>query len=65
MKRGIWIGAAIVGVMVGMAFVMPAVAQYRQLGAMRDNEPWLFLIGCLLTLAGCAAGIRSFKTARA
>jgi len=65
MKRGVLIGAAIVGVMVGMALVMPAVAQYRQIGAMHGGEPFLFLIGSLLTLGGCIAGIRAFKKARA
>src|SRR5437763_11461933 len=29
MKRGLMIGAGIVGILVGMALVMPAVAQYR------------------------------------
>jgi hypothetical protein len=65
MKRGLIITAGIIGVLVGMALVMPAVAQYRQLGAMRNEEPWLFLIGSLLTLGGCAAGIRGFKKSRA
>ena len=61
MKRGLWIATAIIGVMVGMAFVMPAVAQYRQIGVMRDGEPWLFLLGSLITLGGCFAGVKSFK----
>jgi len=65
MKRGLMIGGGIIGVMVGMALVMPAMAQYRQMGAMRNEEPWLFLIGSLLTLAGCFATFRSFKKARA
>jgi hypothetical protein len=65
MKRGLIITAGIVGIMVGMALVMPAVAQYRQLGAMKNEEPWLFLIGSLLTLAGCVAGIRGLKRSRA
>jgi hypothetical protein len=64
MKRGMMIGAGIVGVMVGMALVMPAVAQYRIDGAMRNSEPWLFLIGSLITLAGCLAGFRGLKKAR-
>jgi hypothetical protein len=64
MKRGLIIAAGIVGVLVGMAFVMPAVAQYQQEGAMKNGEPWLFLLGSLLTLAGAAAAIRSFKRAR-
>lgn len=65
MKRGLIISAGIIGILVGMALVMPAVAQYRQLGAMRNEEPWLFLIGSLLTLAGCVAGIRGLKKSRA
>jgi len=65
MKRGLMIGAGILGVMAGLALVMPAVAQYRQIGAMRNEEPWLFLAGSLLTLAGCFAAIRSFKKVRA
>jgi len=65
MKRGLIISAGILGVMVGMALVMPAVAQYRQIGAMRHEEPWLFLVGSLLTLAGCGAAIRGLKKSRA
>jgi hypothetical protein len=65
MKRGLIIGAGIFGVLIGMALVMPAVAQYRQIGVMRNNEPWLFLIGSLLTLAGCGAAIRGWINKRA
>ena len=65
MKRGLIISAGIIGILVGMALVMPAVAQYRHDGAMRNDEPWLFLIGSLLTLAGCAAALRSLKKSRA
>jgi hypothetical protein len=65
MKRGMMIGAGIIGVMVGMALVMPAVAQYRQIGVMRNGEPWLFLIGSLLTLAGGFAGVRGLIKKRA
>lgn len=65
MKRGVMIGAGIVGVMVGMALVMPALAQYRQIGAMHRSEPWLFLIGSLITLAGCYAGAKGLMKKRA
>jgi hypothetical protein len=65
MKRGLIIGAGIIGVLVGMAFVMPAVAQYQHEGAMKNEEPWLFLLGVLLTLAGLAAAIRSLRRSRA
>jgi hypothetical protein len=51
--------------MVGMAFVMPAVAQYRQSGAMSNGEPWLFLLGSLMTLAGAGAGFRGVIKSRA
>jgi hypothetical protein len=61
MKRSLITSAGIVGILVGMALVMPAVAQYRHEGAMRNGEPWLFLIGSLITLAGCIAAIRSLK----
>jgi len=65
MKRGVMIGGGIVGVMVGMALVMPALAQYRQIGAMHRSEPWLFLIGSLITLAGCYAGAKGLMKKRA
>src|ERR1700748_2247263 len=57
MKRRLII-VGIVGVLVAMAWVMPAVAQYRHDGAMSHDEPWLFLLGSLLTLAGCGAAAR-------
>jgi hypothetical protein len=65
MKRGLIISAGIVGVLVGMAFVMPAVAQYQHEGAMKNSEPWLFLIGSLLTLGGCGAAVRGMIRNRA
>jgi len=65
MKRGLIIAAGIIGVLVGMAFVMPAVAQYRHEGVMRNGEPWLFLIGSLLTLTGVGAAIRGAKKSQA
>lgn len=64
MKRALIIGG-IIGVLVGMAFVMPAVAQYQHEGAMKNSEPWLFLLGSLLTLAGCGAAFRGLKKSRA
>ena len=64
MKRALIIIAGIVGVLVGMAFVTPAVAQYNHEGVMRNGEPWLFLLGSLLTLAGCGAAVRGFRKSR-
>ena len=65
MKRRLIIGVGILGVLVGMAFVMPAVAQYQHEGAMSQGEPWLFLLGSLLTLAGCGAAVRGMIKSRA
>jgi hypothetical protein len=61
MKQGLIVAGSIIGVLVGMALVMPAVAQYRHEGVMRNGEPWLFLIGSLLTLGGCFAGAHGIK----
>jgi hypothetical protein len=55
MKKILIISSGIAGVLVGLALVMPAVAQYRHTGAMSNDEPWLFLLGSLLTLAGAGA----------
>lgn len=65
MKRKLMIGAGVIGVLIGMALVMPAVAQYRQIGAMHKNEPWLFLLGSLMTLAGGATTLRNLRRKRA
>ncbi len=65
MKKGLIIAAGVAGVLVGMAFVMPAVAQYQHEGAMKNGEPWLFLLGSLLTIGGCVAAVRSLKRTRA
>ena len=65
MKKSLVITLGIIGVLVGMALVMPAVAQYRHEGVMRNGEPWLFLIGSLMTLAGCGAAVRSLRKSRA
>jgi 4-hydroxybenzoate polyprenyltransferase len=61
MKRIFIISAGIVGILVGMGFVMPAIAQYRDAGTMTHGEPWLFLLGSLLTLTGVGAGIFGAK----
>jgi hypothetical protein len=65
MKRNLTLMAGLIAVMVGTALVMPAVAQYRHEGVMRNDEPWLFLVGSLMTPAGCGAAFRGFKKSRA
>jgi hypothetical protein len=65
MKKALIIAGGIIGVLIGMAFVMPAVAQYRNLGYMRDDEPWLFALGVVLTLGGFGAAFRGMKRRQA
>jgi len=57
MKRTIIICAGIMGILAGMAFVMPAVAQYRHEGAMTSDEVLLFVLGLALTLGGGGASV--------
>ena len=57
MKRTLKIGLGIIGVLVGMGFVMPAVAQWRHQGSMTNESVALCLLGSVMTLAGIAAAI--------
>jgi hypothetical protein len=61
MKPIVLITLGIIGILVGMAFVMPAVAQFRHEGAMSHDEVWLLLLGTVLTLGGLGASIRGLK----
>lgn len=60
-KRIMLISAGITGVLVGPAFVMPAVAQYQHEGAMTINETCLLLLGLGFTLGGGSVAVLSFK----
>jgi hypothetical protein len=55
MKKSWMIVGGVVGVLVGMAFVMPALAQLRDLGVMTGLEAALLFFGVVLTLGGVAA----------
>ena len=48
---------AVFAVLVGMGFVMPALAQWRHEGAMTGSSVALCLLGALMTLAGGGAAI--------
>lgn len=58
MKRTIKIILGIIAVLVGIGFVMPALAQWRHEGAMTGSSVALCLLGAVLTLAGCGAAIQ-------
>ena len=57
MKRTLKIILGIIAVLVGMGFVMPALAQWRHEGAMTSLSVALLLLGTVLTLAGGGAAI--------
>ena len=58
MKRTLKIILGIIAVLVGMAFVMPALAQWRHEGAMTGLSVALLLLGTALTVAGFGAALR-------
>lgn len=59
MKRTIKIILGIAAVLIGMGFVMPAIAQWQHEGAMTGMSIMLCLLGTVLTLAGASAAIHS------
>ena len=65
MKRIVMISAGVVGILVGMAFVMPAVALYRHEGTISGGDVALLLLGTALTLGGGGAAVFSLKKRRA
>jgi len=52
MKRTLKIIPGIIAVLVGMGFVMPALAQWRHEGSMTSLSVALCLLGAVITLAG-------------
>jgi hypothetical protein len=61
MKRIFFISAGVIGILIGMGFVTPAVAQYRHEGAMTREENWLCLLGSVLTIGGLTAAFLGGK----
>jgi len=57
MKKALKVARGIVAVLVGMGFVMPAVAQWQHEGAMTNTSIALCMLGTLMTLAGIGAAI--------
>jgi hypothetical protein len=55
MKRGAYLLGGLAVVLVGLAFIMPAVALMRQTGALPTFEVWLLLLGIGLTAVGGGA----------
>jgi hypothetical protein len=61
MNKKLMIGGGVLGVFVGMGFVMPAFALLRDEGALPSFEIGCLLLGILLTLAGAAATVIGVK----
>src|SRR5262245_20703274 len=61
MKRILFVILGIIGVLVGMAFVTPAVALYRHAGAMSNENLGLLLLGIFIVLAGVSSAVFGFK----
>ncbi|MBI3849416.1 MAG: hypothetical protein HY298_03855 [Verrucomicrobia bacterium] len=57
MKRTLKIIIGVIAILVGMGFVMPALAQWRHQGSMTNESIALLLLGACLTLAGGGAAI--------
>ena len=65
MKNPFAIIGGVIGVLVGLAFVMPAVALLRDKGALPTFEVGCLLLGIGLTIAGVVAAIYGAKRVRA
>ncbi len=57
MNRILKIILGIIAVLIGMGFVMPAVAQWQHEGAMTNSSIVLCVLGAVLTLSGIGAAI--------
>lgn len=65
MKRNLQILGGVVAVLVGLSFIMPAVAQLRTQGALPAVGVGLLLLGVFLSLGGgwgVIVGVRQPKT---
>lgn len=65
MHKPMLIFSGVVGVLVGLGFVMPAIAQLRDLGTLPALGVGLFLLGLVLTACGGGAvfyGARGRRT---
>jgi hypothetical protein len=58
MKKPLIIISGIIGVLVGLGFVFPAVALMRTTGGLPNASVGLLLLGIALTIGGFAAACR-------
>ena len=65
MRKPMLIASGVVGVLVGLGFVMPAIAQLRDLGALPALSVGLLLLGIVLTACGGGAVVFGARSRRA
>jgi hypothetical protein len=65
MKQIAKIGAGIIGVLVGMAFIMPAAAQCRHEGVMTKDDMVLYTFGMAMCFASVLLTLHSLKKRKA
>jgi hypothetical protein len=65
MKSGLTLFAGVLIVLVGLAFVFPAVAQLRDTGALPALSVAMLFLGVTLTLAGVGAAYYGARRLRA
>ena len=65
MKRILILSAGVIGVLVGLAFILPAVHLWRTEGTLGGTNLALLLLGLALTLGGGGAAVLGAKRQRA
>ena len=65
MKKTLMVLAGILGVLVGTAFILPALAWYRDHGAMPVAQMGFLALGFAIAIGGLSAAIYGFKMRKA
>ena len=65
MKRIVTIIVGIIAVLVGLGFIMPAIAQWRTLGSLPGVSVALLMLGVLLTVGGGSAAVCGIRKPKA
>jgi hypothetical protein len=65
MKRIVSIIIGVIAVLVGLGFIMPAIAQWRTLGSLPGLSVALLMLGVLLTVGGGSAAVCGIRKPKA
>ena len=64
MKRTLLLVAGVAGLLIGLGFIMPAVALWRHEGSMPGSSITLLALGIGLSIAGIGAALRGIVQGR-